>query len=90
MDGDVQYDLATLAFNNGEQLEYFHISILRLQQEIMLSREIFSSTRLLFQYMKVLTKTETILSTEGGIFKTVLLSIHDWSFNDIYHLRSAL
>ena len=37
MNGDIQSDLATLAFRNGEQLEYFHIRILRLQQEIMLS-----------------------------------------------------
>ena len=37
MDGDVQSDLATLAFNNGEQLGYFHIRIIRIQQEIMLS-----------------------------------------------------
>ena len=28
--GDVQYDLSTLVFNNGEQLEYFSIKILRL------------------------------------------------------------
>ena len=32
MNGDVQSDLSTLAFKNGEQLEDFHISILRLQQ----------------------------------------------------------
>ena len=32
MNGDVQSDIATLAFNNGEQLEYFHSRILRLQQ----------------------------------------------------------
>ena len=37
MNGDVQSDLATLAFENGEQLEDFHSSILRLKQEIMLS-----------------------------------------------------
>ena len=37
MNGDFQSDLATLAFKNGEQLEYFHSMILRLQQEIMLS-----------------------------------------------------
>ena len=30
MNGDVHYDLATLAFNNGEQLEDFHVRILRL------------------------------------------------------------
>ena len=37
MNGNVQYDLATLAFKNEEQLEYFHSRILILQQEIMLS-----------------------------------------------------
>ena len=42
MNGDVQSDLDTLAFNNGEQLEYFHGRILRLQQEIMISGEIVS------------------------------------------------
>ena len=49
MNGDVQSNLSTLAFKNGEQLEYFHSRILRLQQEIMLSGEIVSPTRLLFQ-----------------------------------------
>ena len=56
MNSDVQSDLATLAFRNGEQLEDFNIRILRLEQEIMLSGEIFSPNRLLFQYMKALTK----------------------------------
>ena len=36
MNGYVQYDLATLDFNNREKIEDFHIKILRLQQEIML------------------------------------------------------
>ena len=54
MNGYVQSDLATLAFKNGEQLEYFHSIILRLQQEIMLSGEIFSPSRLIFQYTKAL------------------------------------
>ena len=58
INSDVESDLATLAFNNGEQLEYFHSRILRLQQEIMLSGEIFSPTRLLIQYMKAFTKSE--------------------------------
>ena len=57
---DVQYDIATLAFKNGEQLEDFHSRILRLQQEIMLSGEIVSPTRLLFQYMKALTNSEKL------------------------------
>ena len=37
MNCDVQSDLATLVFRNGEQLEDFHRRILRLQQEIKLS-----------------------------------------------------
>ena len=32
MNGDFQSDIATLAFNNIEQLEYFHSSILKLKQ----------------------------------------------------------
>ena len=60
MNGDFQSDLATLAFNNGEQLEDFQSRILRLQQEIMLSGEIVSPTRLLFQYMKALTNSEKL------------------------------
>ena len=55
---DVQSDLATLAFNNREQLEDFHSRILRLQQEIMLSGEFFYSTRRIFHYMRALTKSE--------------------------------
>ena len=62
MNGNVQYDLATLAFRNGEQLEDFHIRILRLKQEIMLYGEIVSPTRLLLQYMKALTKSEKLKS----------------------------
>ena len=58
MNGDFQSDIATLVFKNGEQLEYFHRRVLILQQEIMLSGETFSPTRLLFQYMKVLSKSD--------------------------------
>ena len=32
MSGDIQSDISTLAFKNGEQLKYFHSRILRLQQ----------------------------------------------------------
>ena len=60
MNGDFKSDLATLAFRNGEQLEDFHSRIIRLQENIMLSGEIFSPTRLLLQYMKVLTKSEKL------------------------------
>ena len=60
INGDIQSGLATLAFRNGEQLEYFHSRILRLQQEIMLSEEIVSPTILLLQYMKALTNSEKL------------------------------
>ena len=60
MNGDVQSDLSTLASNNREQLEYFHGKILRLQQEIMISGEIVSPTRLIFQYMKALSKRDKL------------------------------
>ena len=36
MRGDVQDDLSALALKNGEQLEDFHIRILRLQKKINL------------------------------------------------------
>ena len=60
MNGDVQSDLSTLAFKNGEKLEDFHSRILRLHQEIMLSGEIVSPNRLLLQCMKALVKCEKI------------------------------
>ena len=49
INGDVQSNLSTLAFNNGEQLEDFHIRILILKQEIIFSGESVSPTRLIFQ-----------------------------------------
>ena len=60
MNVSVQYDLSTLAFKNGEQHEYFQSRILRLQQEIMLSGEIVSPTRLIIQYMKALSKSDKL------------------------------
>ena len=60
MHGDVKYDISTLSITNGEQLEYFQSRIIRLQQEIMLSGEIFFPTRLLFQYTKALRMSEKI------------------------------
>ena len=58
MNGDVQSDLSTPAFKNREQLEYFHSTILILQQEIILSGETVSPKRLIFQYMKALSKSD--------------------------------
>ena len=57
MSGDVQSDLSTLVLNNIEQLVYFNSRILRLQQEIIFSAENVSPKRLLFQYMKALSKS---------------------------------
>ena len=54
MNVDVQSDLATLDFKNGEQLEYFNSRIITLQQRNMLSREIVSPTKIIFQCMKAL------------------------------------
>ena len=60
MNGDVQSDLATLVFKNIEQLEYFHKIILRLQQEIILSRESVSPKRLIFQCIKSLSNSDKL------------------------------
>ena len=54
INGDLKYDLSTLSFNNGEQIEYFHRIIIGLQKEINLSVYNVSPTRLLLHYMKEL------------------------------------
>ena len=58
--GDVQSYLATLAFKNRSQHEYFHRRIIRLQQENILSGETISPTRLLFQYIKALSNIDKL------------------------------
>ena len=57
MNGDVQSYLSTLAFNNGEQPEYFHSTIIRLLHEIIISGETVYPKRLLLQYAKALSKS---------------------------------
>ena len=84
MNGDVQYDLATLAFRNGEQLEDFHIRILRLQQEIMISGEIISPTRLLLQYMKALTKSEKLKAFIAPKMTDLITFIDKNGKSDVY------
>ena len=84
MNGDVQSDLATLAFKNGEQLEDFHSRILRLQQEIMLSGEIVSPTRLLFQYMKALTKSEKLRAFIAPKMTDLITLLDDNGKYDVY------
>ena len=51
MNGDVKSNLFTMELKNGEQLEYFHIRIIILQEEIILCGENVSPTRFIFQYM---------------------------------------
>ena len=60
MNGDVQSDLTTLESKNREQLEDFHSRIIIFQQETILSEENLSPTRLLFQYMKELSKSDKL------------------------------
>ena len=60
MNDDVKSDLATLAFNNRDQLEYFHRRIIRIQHKIILSGENVSPTRLLLQYMNSLSMSNKL------------------------------
>ena len=76
MNGDVKCGLSNLEFNNGEQLEYFHSRILGLQQEIILSIETVSPTRLIFHYIKELSninKLKAFIATN----MTVLIKLSD-------------
>ena len=84
MNGDVQSDLATLAFKNGEQLEDFHSRILRLQQEIMLSREIVSPTRILFQYMKALKNSKKLRGLIAPKIKNLITLLDKKRKSDVF------
>ena len=57
---DVQYNLSTLEFNNGDQIECFHSRIIILQQQIILYKETFSPTRLIFWYIQTLSKSDKL------------------------------
>ena len=84
MNGDIQSDLATLAFRNGEQLEDFHSRILRLQQEIMLSGETFSPTILLLHYMKALTNSEKLKAFIAPKITDLITFIDKKGKSDVY------
>ena len=60
MNGNVQYELSILDVNNGKKFEDFHSRILRLQQEIMLSGETVSTTRIVLYYTKVFSKSDKL------------------------------
>ena len=62
MNGGVMSDLATLEFKKVEQLEYFRSRVISLQQEVILSGETVSPERLLFHYMKSLSKSDKLKS----------------------------
>ena len=75
MNGDVHYDLSTLAFNNGEQLEYFHSIIIRLQQGIILSGESLSPTIIIFQYTEELSKSNKLKAFIASKMKYLIILI---------------
>ena len=83
MNGGVQSDLYTLAFKNGEQLEDFHIIIIRNQQEINLSRETIYPTIIIFQYNKAFTKSNK-LKTIIAFQMTYLITFLDNNVNRLY------
>ena len=60
INGDVQSDLATLEFKNGEQLEDFHSRILIIQHEINLSGETVPPTILLYHYIKAFSNSDKL------------------------------
>ena len=57
---DLWTDLSTLPFKNREQIEYFQIIILIIQQYINLSGETVYPKRLLFNYLKLLSKCDNL------------------------------
>ena len=60
MNCDVQSDLVTPEFKNGEQLEDFHSRIIRIEQEIKLYGETVSPKIILFQYTELFSKSDKI------------------------------
>ena len=84
MNGDVKYDLATLAFKNGEQLEDFRSRILRIQQVIVLYGEIVSPTRIILQYMKALTKREKLRAFIAPEMTDLIISLDNNVKSNVY------
>ena len=84
MNGDFQYDLATLDFSNEEQLEDFHSRILRLQQEIMLSGEIVSPNRLFIHYVKALKNSEKLKAFIAPKMTDLITFIDKNGKSDVY------
>ena len=60
MKGYVYYDLSKLAFNAVEQIKDFHSRIIRIQQYTILLVETVYPTRLLYQYIKALSKSDKL------------------------------
>ena len=84
INGDIQYDLSTLDFKNGEQLEYFHSRILRLQQENILSGEIVSPTRLIFQYTKEFSKSDKLRDFIAPKMIDIITFLENNGKSDVY------
>ena len=84
MNIDVQSDLSTLLFKNGEQLEDLHGIILRIQQEIMISVEIVYPTRLIFQYMKALSNSDKLRSFIAPKMTDLITFLDNNGKSDVY------
>ena len=84
MNGDVQSYLSILTFNDREQLEDFHSIIHRLQKKIILPAEIIYTKRLLFQYMKSLTKRNKIKAYIAPKVKDLVTFPYNYGKSDIY------
>ena len=84
MNDDVQSDISTLTFKNGKQLEYFRSRVLRLQQEIIISGEIFSPTGLLFHYMKALPNSDIVRSFIAPKIIDIITFLDNNRKSDVY------
>ena len=96
MNGDVQSDLATLAFNNGEHREYFHGRILRLQQEIMFHGENLSPNIFLLQYTNTLPRSDKLRDFIATMMKYLITFLDNngkyavYTLGDIYGIYCYL
>ena len=83
MNGDIKYDIETLSLKNGEQLEDFHSRILILKQEIVFYGKTVFLTRILFHYMKALSKSKTFKAFITPKM-TYLITVLDNNENQLY------
>ena len=71
-------------FKNREKLEDFYSRILRIQQKTNLSVETVSHKRILFQYMKVLSKSNTLKAFVAPNITDIVTFVYNNITLDIY------